>query len=174
MINGRARCKVIAMERLTIDLETLPEEGKQFTGELDKALFDIDDDEVKSTGNLKYDLFIRRYDKELLLQGEISAAFEFRCVRCLEHFDKVISLPQYAESVEIDDQSVIDVTDLLREEIILEFPAYPHCEDSGTKEACKLSKTHFGVDKEGTPGVDSPAPNGNSGVWDALDALGDQ
>ncbi len=162
------------MKRLRIDLETLPEEGKVFSGELDGELFGIDDDEVHSIGDLSFDLTVRRFEGELFLQGKISAPFEFRCVRCLEYFPMTMELNDFAVSLEIEGQSVMDATDALREEILLEFPAYPRCEDSGTLKACIMKNEHFGVDKQGETGVNTSAPNGESGVWDALDALGDQ
>ena len=85
-----------------------------------------------------------------------------------------LSLNDFATSIEIDNQNIVDVSDALREEIILEFPAYPHCEDSDTSKACVMKNEHFGVDKQGETGVNTSAPNGERGVWDALDALGDQ
>ncbi len=162
------------MKRLRIDLETLPEEGKVFSGELDGEIFGIDDDEVHSIGNLNFNLTARRFEGELFLQGKISAPFEFRCVRCLEYFPMTLSLNDFATSIEIDNQNIVDISDALREEIILEFPAYPHCEDSDTSKACVMKNEHFGVDKQGETGVNTSAPNGERGVWDALDALGDQ
>lgn len=162
------------MKRLRIDLETLPEEGKVFSGEIDGEIFGIDDDEVRSVGNLIYDLMVRRFEGELFLQGKISAPFEFRCARCLEYFPMTLRLDDLAASIEIESKNVVDVSDALREEIILEFPAYPHCEDSDTPRACVMKNEHFGVDKQGESGVNTSAPNGERGVWDALDALGDQ
>jgi len=38
---------------------------------------------------------------------------------------------------------------------------------------CMAKTPYFGVDKEGGTGVNSSAPSKNSGVWDALNELGD-
>ena len=38
---------------------------------------------------------------------------------------------------------------------------------------CLANTAYFGVDKEGGTGVNSSAPIRNSGVWDALNELGD-
>ena len=69
---------------------------------------------------------------------------------------------------------VVDVSDAMREEIVLDFPAYPKCADGGMENDCMAKTPYFGVDKQGQTGVNSPAPIENSGVWDALDELGDQ
>ena len=83
-------------------------------------------------------------------------------------------LEDFASSFEIDNQTVVDVSDAMREEIVLDFPAYPKCADGGMENDCMAKTPYFGVDKQGQTGVNSPAPIENSGVWDALDELGDQ
>lgn len=161
------------MKRLLIELEHLPEGGKKYSGELEPEIFGIEDAEVSSIGPLQYDLHIQRFENELFLQGKISAAFKFRCVRCLEFFDYVVEVGEYAGSFEIDDKSVVDVSEALREELVLDFPAYPKCADGGMENDCMAKSPYLGVDKEGQTGVNSSAPIENSGVWDALNELGD-
>ena len=148
------------MKRLLVELENLPEAGKKYSGELDSEIFGIDDEEVTSIGPLAFDLQVQRFENELFVRGNISAPFKFRCVRCLGYF-------------EIDAQSVVDVSDSMREEIVLDFPAYPKCADGGMENDCMAKTPYFGVDKEGGTGVNSSAPSKNSGVWDALNELGD-
>ena len=160
------------MKRLIIDLESLPEEGKNFSGKIDRDLFGIDCDEAKVVDDLHYDLHAQRFGNELFLQGKISAAFEFCCVRCLNRFVQTLVIDDFSTSIKIDDQWVIDPSDQLREEILLDFPAYPHCEDADEPSTCVIPNMHFGVDKSPSSGVNSSAPTGESGVWDALDALG--
>lgn len=161
------------MKRLLIELEHLPEGGKKYSGELEPEIFGIEDAEVSSIGPLQYDLHIQRFENELFLQGKISAAFKFRCVRCLEFFDYVVEVSEYAGSFAIDDKSVVDVSEALREELVLDFPAYPKCADGGMENDCMAKSPYLGVDKEGQTGVNSSAPIENSGVWDALNELGD-
>ena len=162
------------MKRLCIDLDTLPEEGKEFAGELDGDIFGIDGDELSSAGPLSYEVHVQRFEGELFIQGKISALFLFRCVRCLDRSPLTMALDDFSASVEIENQSVIDVSEAMREELVLDFPAYPKCADSDTEKPCHVNTDDFGVDKEGQTGVNSPAPNGNSSVWDALNAFGDK
>ncbi len=110
---------------LIIDLPTLPEEGKAFSGELDGAIFDLTGGDVRSVGPLAYDLWAQRFESELLLTGAVSAPFEFTCVVTLKPFMKTIHLPQTAVSVEIGNASGLDVTEALREEVLIEFPPPP-------------------------------------------------
>lgn len=159
------------MKHLRIELDHLPEEGKQLSGELESSVFGLDNEEITSTGPLAYDLNVQRFEGELFLRGSLSAPFELRCVRCLERFTKHVVIDDFSAVVEIGSQAVIDVTDLLREEVVLEFPAYPKCEDSDEQKTCDVQSEHFRVDKQGQPGVNSSAPSGDNGVWDALDSL---
>ena len=161
------------MKRLLVELENLPEAGKKYSGELDSEIFGIDDEEVTSIGPLAFDLHVQRFENELFVRGNISAPFKFRCVRCLGYFDYVVEVCDFTASFQIDSQNVVDVSDSLREEIVLDFPAYPRCADGGMENDCMAKTPYFGVDKEGGTGVNSSAPIRNSGVWDALNELGD-
>lgn len=162
------------MKRFRIELDHLPEDGKQFEGELEREVFGVDSAGIKAIGPLHFDLHIQRFEGELFIQGKLSALFEFACVRCLDVFEKTVCIDDFSASVEIDGQLVIDLTDVLREEIVIEFPSYPQCAESDEEKACNLQSEHFRVDKEGHSGVNTPAPSSNSGIWDALDSLGEK
>lgn len=161
------------MKKLLIELDHLPEEGKRYCDELDQEIFGIDDDELICTGPLEFDLKVQRFEGELFIQGKISAPFQFRCVRCLDMFDYVIENNTFATSIEIDGQSAIDLTQVLREEIVIDFPAYPKCEDGGEENECMAKTSHFRVDKKGSLGVNTSAPSDQNGVWNALDGFGE-
>lgn len=158
-------------ERLIISLEEWPEEGRQFKGELDGVLFDVSGEEIRSCGNLRYDLDADLFGTELVLRGTLAATFRFICARCLAEFDDEIVLEGLSLSVDVQNRSSIDVTDLLREELVLELPQYPKCAQAGLECQINEQNHHFGLDKEGKQAVESPTPSGKS-VWDALDGLG--
>lgn len=160
-------------ERLIISLEDWPEGGRHLEGELDSSLFDIHGDEVVGCGNLRYRLDADLFGTELLLRGELSADFRFVCARCLAEFDDTITLDDASLSIETAHKTSIDVTDALREELVIELPQYPKCAQAGTDCQINEENLHFGLDKEGKQDVESPTPSGNS-VWDALDGLDKQ
>ena len=115
--------------QLLIDISTLPEEGKSFSGELDPSIFTFSGDDTQCIGPLLYDLYIQHFESELLLRGSLSAPIEFTCVRDLERFVKTLENNDLCASIEATGGEV-DLTDTLREEIIILFPDYPHCEDA--------------------------------------------
>ena len=84
------------MKRLVIDLGSLPEEGKQYSGELEDSTFELPGEDVRTLGPLAYELHVQRFGNELLLQGRLSAPFEFQCVRTLIRFRQTIEVPTAA------------------------------------------------------------------------------
>jgi hypothetical protein len=116
--------------RLIIDLDTLPDEGRQVAGELPPEVFDLPPGDARPVGPLCYDLYAQRFEGELFLSGSLSAPFEFTCVRTVHPFVRTIRIEQVPISLEIGRQSEIDVTDALREEVLLQFPANPRCDEA--------------------------------------------
>lgn len=156
---------------LVIDLSTLPEEGMALSGELDGALFDLSKDDASSTGPLKYDLWVQKFESELLLTGTISAAFEFTCVVTLKRFIQTIDLTAAAIALEIGHSSQIDIAEALREEILLEFPTDPRCDQGDHPEPCEIDSRYLAVDKSSDNDL-SPAPrNESADQWSALNDL---
>ena len=159
--------------RLLISLIDFPEEGRTVRGELDGALFGIDSDALHSTGPLAYELELQLYETELVVRGQVSAPFSLRCDRCLAHFDYTVELPDFTMSYDVKGKAELDITDDLREELILALPAYPKCELADLE--CEINDTFgdFRLDKDPQSGVDSATPSGES-VWDALDGLSEK
>ena len=154
--------------RVIVPLEEFPEEGMIIRGEADGALFDTDNTGAKSVSPLSYSIEAHLYDTELLITGDVRATFRLRCDRCMEEFDYEVELEGLTLSYDVKGKLEADLTDDLREEILLELPGYPKCEISGLK--CKINDTFgdFRLDKDPQSGVESSAPSGQS-VWDALD-----
>jgi hypothetical protein len=156
---------------LIIDLPSLPEEGRAFSGELDGSIFDLPESDARSVGTLAYDLWAQRFESELLLTGSLSAPFEFTCVVTLKPFVKTIRLPQVAVSVETGGASGLDVTEALREEVLIEFPADPRCDEGDVPEPCEIDPRYLAVDKTPENDVSPPPRDGGDDRWSALNDL---
>jgi uncharacterized protein len=158
---------------LIIDLANLPEEGKNFAGELPKEIFDLPEDDAQAVGPLTYDLLAHRFGSELLLTGSLSAPFEFTCVRTLHPFVQTIRLEDAAVSIEIEKEGPIDVTEALREEILINFPVDPRCEEGDVAQKCEIDSRYLSVDKSAEDGLPTPPRAGSDDRWSALDILKD-
>lgn len=159
---------------MKIDLNTLPDDGQGYSGEFPPEIFDLRETDILGVGPLRYDLFAQRFDSELLLTGSLEATFELTCLRSLHPFKKTISLPNAAVSIEIDQDSLIDPTEALREEVLLELPTNPKCEDGDDPQACEIDSRYLAVDKTTEEGVNSPPADEKPNPWAALDALDSQ
>jgi uncharacterized metal-binding protein YceD (DUF177 family) len=156
---------------LVIDLAMLPEEGGSFSGDLAAEIFDLPADDAQPAGPLSYNLYAQRFETELLLTGTLAAPFRFTCVRCLEHFVQTINLPGTAISLEITGPAEIDATEALREEVLINFPAHPRCDQSDVPVVCEIDPAYLAVDKQQPDTLDNAAPSGGDDRWSALDAL---
>lgn len=158
-------------DRLLIDLHNLPEEGKRFSGELPAEIFELPQDDAQPTGPLAYDLHVQRFGSELLLSGTLSAPFEFTCVRTLHPFVKTLRVEGAAIALEIDQESVLDATEAVREEILLAFPDYPRCDEADEPMHCEIDPRYLAVDKSAGDGVETRPRAAGDDRWSALDAL---
>ena len=122
------------LERLIVDVARLDREGEKYSGELVPEALDYGDDEyLKPIGGMRYDLFIEDLQHELLVRGRVSQTIQCVCSRCGEDFVREVEIPDFVCSIEINDRTdFVDLTEELREAIILTFPAYPVC-----RETCK-------------------------------------
>ena len=163
-----------AGSRLLIDLTELPAEGRLFEGSLPASVFDLEPGGPRPLSPLHYRLWVERDGDHLTASGELSADFSFECVRCLEPFDDRITLDGYQLEEEVDAKSPsIDLTDRVREDILLALPGHPRCEEASlTPRACPASEM---FPKVGDIISDLPeetsTPADSRTIWGALDQL---
>ncbi|MDP0492367.1 MAG: hypothetical protein Q7Q71_15070 [Verrucomicrobiota bacterium JB023] len=159
------------MNKLLIDLDELPEEGKEFSGKLEPTVFELTEKDPKPLGDFSYRLYAQRFGDELLLQGRLSCLFEMECVRTLHPFEMTLELKDAAISLEIKGETKIDATEALREELLIEMPNFPTCELADTPQDCEIDPRYLAVDKSQGDELNTPPPAGGDSRWDALDSI---
>jgi len=159
---------------MKIDLGQLPDEGQHFEGEFPSGVFDLSESDIISTSPLKYSLFVQRFDTELLLSGQLETTFELTCMRSLHPYRHTVSLPSVAISVELGNDGFVDPAPEIREEILLELPTLPRCEDGDTPGECHIDPKYLAVDKPTDDGVNTAPASEEPNPWAALDALDSQ
>jgi len=160
-------------KRLMIDLAALPDEGKSFSGELPHEIFDLPEGDAQAVGPLEYDLWVQRFGSELLLTGELSAPFEFTCVRTLHPFIQTIRVEGAAISLEIEHEGEIDASDAVREEVLIHFPVDPRCDEGDAPGKCEIDPRYLSVDKSAEDGLPTAPRVEGDDRWSALDILKD-
>ena len=116
-------------EKLVIDVARLDPEGEDFEGEV--ACVDLDESFVKAFGGVRYRLRAQAFGTELLVRGSLEQDFDLVCSRCGRDFDDTVKVEDFTTSVEIGEKTTeVDLTNELRESIILALPTYPVCSET--------------------------------------------
>ena len=139
----------------------IPPEGKHFEGEDPAAVLDLQDSQAIPSAPLSYRLDVGLSDGGLFATGTLRTAFSVECVRCLNRFEIPIHIDNFACQVELEGTEVVDLTDILREDILLALPAHPHCDWNG-RLPCPGTPLP-------TPG--EPPQKDRKEIWNALDGL---
>jgi uncharacterized metal-binding protein YceD (DUF177 family) len=139
----------------------IPPEGKHFEGEDPAGVLDLQDPSIQPTAPLAYSLDVGLSDGGLFATGRIQSAFRLQCVKCLESFEYPVVISDFACQVEIGSSEEVDLTESLREDIVLALPAHPHCDWNGLNPCSGLR-----LPPEEPVQTETPKP-----VWDALDRL---
>lgn len=158
------------MKPFNVDPRNIPDEGLTLNGSLPATIFDLDSqDTTQAAGPLNYDITVIRDEDSLIITGEISALFELQCGRCTERFQTEITLNPYGQDIPLENDSHVDLTSTLREDILLALPNYPRCETGTVTPRECPADGQFDAPQE-SPESQSDQPE-NGKVWEALDHL---
>ena len=147
---------------LSVNLRHLEAHPVRLQGELPVKELDIDtrDEVIEVAKPLSYDIEVEKLDGGLLAQGKLALSLQCKCVRCLKPFEYRLKVNPWSRHLPLQGEErvpvvndCIDLTPLVREDILLEFPQHPLCKpDCGG-----LLKTS----------VSNPTTNGGAGQTDA-------
>jgi hypothetical protein len=117
--------------RLVIDLHTFPVEGKDFAGDIQADIFLLEDGGPTWVAPLTYDLHVELKPGWIVVSGLLETSFDCTCVRCLEGFRHLLILDDYSMELELLENSTeADLTEQIREDILLALPDHPHCDEA--------------------------------------------
>ena len=116
---------------MKIHLRQIPAEGAHLEGEEECPIPQLDPEEVRCAGPLRYALDVGTSEGALWANGALTQPVDLRCVRCLESFPFDIEVKEFAVHTELTGPEVVDLTPFMREDILLNLPAYPHCDREG-------------------------------------------
>jgi len=168
---------------MEIDLDTLPPEGGQLTGAYDYDILDLPPkDLTRPDGSVEYDVYVHQTGGTVVATGTFCAPVLLQCTSCERRFRQVIELTDHSVSEEVAGDSMINLTDMVREDILLALPSYPRCDESlvekydctGDSAIDEVNERAAAEDNgDGPSATDSGSGEGASGggVWDALDDL---
>lgn len=146
---------------MKVHLRQIQAEGLHLEGEEECAIPDLTPEGVRCTGPLRYALDAGVSEGALWVTGTLAQPVELKCVRCLEPFQFDIEVPAFSIHHELTGPEVIDLAPYVREDILLNLPAHPHCDREGGRTCPAAGKTDSAAEEDGKRAPD----------WSALDKL---
>jgi uncharacterized protein len=149
---------------MIIRVSEVPPEGIRYSGEEQPAILDLEGEkDISIDGPLYYDFYAQEVPGELIVRGTVNVKMSFRCSRCGEMFQTRVEDDSFVSVREAGRDESVDLTEEIREAIILTFPNYPVC-----KTDCKGLCAQCGISlNRGKCNCKGKKEN----VWAALDGL---
>jgi uncharacterized protein len=124
---------------MKVHLKQIPTQGLHLEGEEDCPIHELQSEGIQCAGPLHYDIEVGVAGGGLWANGMLSQPVELRCVSCLEKFVHEIRVPGFAVHMELAGPETVDLTPFMREDILLNLPAHPHCDRDGDQ-VCKAKQ----------------------------------
>lgn len=121
---------------MKVHLKQIPTQGLHLEGEEECPIHDLESEGIRCAGRLHYDVDVGVAGSGLWANGSLSQPVELRCVSCLENFLHEVRVPAFAVHTELHGPETVDLTPFMREDILLNLPAHPHCDRDGNR-VCK-------------------------------------
>ena len=150
---------------MEINIHHIPEEGLKIDSSLPADILEVVDGErITGTTPVICEMMASLSNTNLIVRGEATVILDCKCDRCLEKAE----VPVHAEDICIvveDSPDIVDLTNDIREDILLAFPQIYLCEEDckGLCFSCgkNLNKEECQCDCE----------QENNSPWDTLDKI---
>lgn len=150
---------------MKVHINQIPQEGLHVEGSDPPGILELQDPQVCPVSEVSYSLDIGLSGSGLFATGEVGIDLDLECVSCLERFRYPLRVPNFACQVELTGPELVDLTEPIREDILLALPPHPHCDWNGErvcKGSARVARIHAAAS--------DPLPQERD-VWGALDQL---
>ena len=146
----------------------IPEEGKDLEGDEDSQVLALEKDAgCEAAGAIHYELHAQCVSHELIVTGTVGVDMRFTCARCADKFRVRVEDQSFFCETEVRNlHETLDLTDEVRETIILDFPNYPLC-----GEACRGLCPRCGVNLNREQCGCKPPETGRWSAFSGLDSI---
>lgn len=155
-------------DRLLINVAEVKEDGLEVKGNLPSSVFDLsqkDSERLECPHPLDYDLRAFLVSHGLLVQGLVATTARCRCDRCLTYFDLPLEDDDVCHFYEGEDEGYVDVTDDLREDLLIQLPNKSLC-DAACKGICGICGQNLNI-----RACDCKDEDSGPDIWHQLDDL---
>jgi len=152
---------------LIVHPECVPATGLRLRGEVAAAELElVDSERLAVAGPVDFDLDVNLVRGGLLVRGSLAVPLDCACDRCLERYSLPLAVPAVTHYYENVDNHDIDLTNDLREDILIDFPQHLVCKPE-CRGLCPVCGGSLNVDpcqcEHQEPESETP--------WQALDGL---
>lgn len=111
---------------MKIYVNQIPEAGLQNHAFYDPRSLDMDRIDIHLREPFEVDAFVSKLDRELVVTAQIHCTLSLCCARCLEEFSLTVTKSAIF-SYAVGPADVVDITEDVRQEILLTYPIVPLC-----------------------------------------------
>jgi len=111
---------------MKIHVNRVPETGVSNRASYDPSTMDMERPDIHLREPFDVEAFMALAEKELVVRAGIHCPLVMTCARCLEEFPSTIR-SDAVFSYTVQPTDVVDITEDLRQEIILAYPMVPLC-----------------------------------------------
>ena len=148
---------------MKVHIRQIPPEGLHLEGEDPASILEMEQPDITPVTPVRYELDLGLTSDGLFATGQLAVDCECTCVSCLEKFLLPVRVEDFACQVELTGAEEIDLTPLVREDIILTLPPHPRCDWSGERQCPGVERPE--------PAPPSEATEASPDAWGALDQL---
>jgi uncharacterized metal-binding protein YceD (DUF177 family) len=148
---------------MKLHLKQIPPEGRHFAGEEPAASLELAGTDFTARTPITYAIEVGLSEGGLFATGTLAVELECACVSCLERFTLPVRVADFACQVELSGAEEIDLTEPMREDILLALPAHPRCDWAGTRTCPGVARPAV------EPSAEAATPSRET--WAALDQL---
>ncbi len=111
---------------MKIAVSKVPPEGLTQHATYDPVALDMDRQDVQLREPFEVEAFVAKADQELVVDATIRVPLYLSCGKCLGEFTSVVT-PRAVFSYKVQTTETVDITEDVRQEIILAYPMIPLC-----------------------------------------------
>jgi uncharacterized metal-binding protein YceD (DUF177 family) len=110
----------------------IPDGGRDVEGEETSDVLALGPhSHIQAQGPIRYVIHVQYVTHELIVSGMVSCRLRFECSRCADPVDLEVKDGDFFVEREVQNvHEMVDLTDEVRESIILAFPSYPLCQSA--------------------------------------------
>ncbi len=112
---------------MKVNVKRIPVDGETLTGSEPAAIMELDETGVLFEREIDYEFHAQIQGHALLVTGSLETPATLQCSRCLKTFQLPLRVKQFVVHKELTGEDFVDLTENIREDIILELPQRALC-----------------------------------------------